>query len=44
VEEGRPDTGSERVNPNGNERLTAAVGLVVIVLTVVELATVLFTG
>jgi hypothetical protein len=42
VEEGRLSTGSERMNPDGNERLTAAVGLVLIVLTVIELATVLF--
>jgi len=40
-EEGRPSS-SERLNPDGNERLTAAVGLVLIVLTVVELATVVF--
>jgi hypothetical protein len=39
-EEGRPSS-SERLNPDGNERLTAAVGLVLIVLTLVELATVL---
>ena len=31
-----------RLNPDGNERLTAAVGLVLLVLTVVELGTVLF--
>ncbi|HEX3807059.1 MAG TPA: hypothetical protein VHV52_09800, partial [Gaiellaceae bacterium] len=31
-----------RFNPDGNERLTAAVGLVLIVLTLVELATLLF--
>jgi hypothetical protein len=30
-----------RLNPDGNERLTAAVGLVLVVLTVVELATLL---
>jgi hypothetical protein len=35
---GRP----ERLNPDGNERLTAAVGLVLLVLTLVELATILF--
>ena len=29
----------ERLNPDGNERLTAAVGLVLIVLTIAELAT-----
>jgi hypothetical protein len=34
--------GSERMNPDGNERLTATVGVVLIVLTVVELATLLF--
>ena len=33
--------GSEPLNPDGNERLTAAVGVVLIVLTVVELATLL---
>ena len=32
----------ERQNPDGNERLTAAVGLVLVVLTVVELGTLLF--
>jgi hypothetical protein len=31
-----------RLNPDGNERLTAAVGLVLVVLTVVELATLVF--
>ncbi len=31
--------GSERLNPDGNERLTAAVGIVLIALTLVELAT-----
>jgi hypothetical protein len=30
------------LNPDGNERLTAAVGLVLLVLTIVELGTVLF--
>jgi hypothetical protein len=34
--------GSERLNPDGNERLTAAVGLVLIVLTLIELGTILF--
>jgi hypothetical protein len=34
--------GGERLNPDGNERLTAAVGLVLLVLTIVELGTVLF--
>ena len=38
-EQGR---GLERLNPDGNERLTAAVGLVVFVLTIVELGTVVF--
>jgi hypothetical protein len=42
VDEGRLSTGSERMNPDGNERLTAAVGLVLIILTVIELATVVF--
>jgi hypothetical protein len=37
MEERRP----ERLNPDGNERLTATVGLVLIVLTLVELATLL---
>jgi hypothetical protein len=32
----------ERLNPDGNERLTAAVGVVLIVLTIVELGTLLF--
>jgi hypothetical protein len=32
----------ERLNPDGNERLTAAVGLVLIVLTIIELATIVF--
>jgi hypothetical protein len=40
MEEGR--LSNERLNPDGNERLTATVGIVLIVLTVVELATVLF--
>lgn len=31
-----------RANPDGNERLTAAVGVVLVVLTLVELATLLF--
>lgn len=34
-----PHRGSEGLNPEGNERLTATVGLVLIVLTLVELAT-----
>jgi hypothetical protein len=34
--------GRERLNPDGNERLTAAVGLVLLVLTIVELGTILF--
>jgi hypothetical protein len=34
--------GGERLNPDGNERLTAAVGLVLLVLTIVELGTILF--
>jgi hypothetical protein len=42
VEESRLANTSERLNPDGNERLTAAVGLVLIVLTVIELATVVF--
>jgi hypothetical protein len=42
VEERRLVNGSERANPDGNERLTAAVGLVLIVLTLIELATLLF--
>lgn len=32
----------ERLNPDGNERLTAAAGLVLLVLTVLELATIVF--
>jgi hypothetical protein len=32
----------DQLNPDGNERLTAAVGLVLVVLTLVELATLLF--
>jgi hypothetical protein len=32
----------ERLNPVGNERLTAAVGLVLLVLTIVELGTIVF--
>lgn len=42
MEESRPANSPERENPDGNERLTAAVGLVLIVLTLIELATVLF--
>jgi hypothetical protein len=42
VETARLSNGSEWLNPDGNERLTADVGVVLIVLTVVELATVLF--
>ena len=34
--------GKNRLNPDGNERLTAAVGLVLLVLTAVELATIVF--
>ena len=33
---------TRRLNPEGNERLTAAVGLVLLVLTIVELGTILF--
>jgi hypothetical protein len=33
--------GGERLNPDGNERLTATVGLVLLVLSIVELGTVL---
>ena len=33
--------GARLLNPDGNERLTASVGLVLIVLTVIELATLL---
>ena len=40
VEDGRPTI--SRLNPDGNERLTAVVGLVLLVLTLVELATVVF--
>jgi hypothetical protein len=32
----------DHLNPDGNERLTATVGLVLVVLTVVELATIVF--
>jgi hypothetical protein len=32
----------ERLNPDGNERLTAAVGVVLLVLTIVELVTIVF--
>jgi hypothetical protein len=42
VEERRLANSSDRLNPDGNERLTAAVGLVLIVLTLIELATVVF--
>jgi hypothetical protein len=42
VKETRLSDGLEQLNPDGNERLTAAVGIVLVVLTVVELATVLF--
>ena len=38
VENGR-ERGRGLLNPDGNERLTAAVGLVLIVLTIAELAT-----
>ena len=34
--------GLGRLNPDGNERLTAAVGLVLVVLTIVELVTIVF--
>lgn len=33
---------SDRLNPDGNDRLTSAVGLLLIILTLVELATVVF--
>lgn len=36
------EKGRERLNPDGNERLTAAVGLVLLVLTIVELGTIFF--
>jgi hypothetical protein len=42
VEAARLGNGSEWLNPDGNERLTADIGVVLIVLTAVELATVLF--
>jgi hypothetical protein len=42
VKETRLANGSAQLNPDGNERLTAAVGIVLVVLTVIELATVLF--
>jgi hypothetical protein len=42
MKEARLANGSAELNPDGNERLTAAVGIVLIVLTLVELATVLF--
>jgi hypothetical protein len=35
-----PATEGERLNPDGNEHLTSAVGLVLLVLTVVELGTI----
>jgi hypothetical protein len=42
VEEGETlNRGTRLLNPDGNERLTASVGLVLIVLTVIELATLL---
>jgi hypothetical protein len=44
VKETRLGDGLEQLNPDGNERLTAAVGIVLVVLTVAELATVLFGG
>ena len=34
--------GREQLNPDGNERLTAAVGLVLLALSIVELATIVF--
>ncbi len=40
--EDRPGPGGERLNPDGNERLTAAVGLVLLILTVIELGTIVF--
>jgi hypothetical protein len=42
VDEGRTlSRGTRLLNPDGNERLTASVGVVLIVLTVIELATLL---
>ena len=41
VTENGSGAGRERLNPDGNERLTAVVGLVLFVLTIVELATIL---
>ena len=38
----RLERGRDRLNPDGNERLTAVVGLVVLALSVVELATIVF--
>lgn len=38
----RLERGRKRLNPDGNERLTAVVGLVVLALSVVELATIVF--
>jgi hypothetical protein len=38
----RLERGRERLNPDGNERLTAVVGLVVLALSVIELATIVF--
>jgi hypothetical protein len=38
----RQRRGLGRLNPDGNERLTAAVGLVVLVLTIVEVGTIVF--
>jgi hypothetical protein len=40
--EDRPGRGGERLNPDGNERLTAAVGLVLLILTIIELGTIVF--
>ena len=40
--EKRRGRGNGQLNPDGNERLTAAVGLVLLVLTIVELGTILF--
>jgi hypothetical protein len=42
VDEWRLANSPGRANPDGNERLTAAVGLVLIALTLIELATVVF--
>jgi hypothetical protein len=42
MDESRLDDRELELNPDGNERLTAAVGLVLLLLTIVELATVVF--